>query len=1088
MLLLSEHLGVTLRDGLSLSCSPHYVSTEIVDTDATDERWRMPMLRSASFSSGKVAFLFALVLASVAVSHAQVSGPPSSNCHVTDGTFTACSNGKTEWSDVTPVAFPASNSYLYVNQDAAHKFLYLMYDLPLRMTTLAATDSVHIHFDTVETQSGGPALVVYDIDLFGDGQVSVLENGQPTPLGTIVGAVGFGPSPNSATSHVTAELQVPLAAGLPPSTYSSEPLFWGASLPPTPPSPPPCAVKVLGVCIKTQAQVLTWNQEAAANFDQAAFTLANAAILCPAVAQAAKAKADADWAAAADQAQATLDTLKVIFATKVAVTAAVAAAEQVLQAAELGGPDAAVAEAGLLALEGVVEIRESPEYAQVVAAVEALAVVAAEEAAAATAEQACEITAQAVAASYYAAGQAYLVLAQDPPDSNFTVIATPAVPSFSVQPFTTAAGFSQQLASDLNALFSNFEQQIALLRVIPTTLNRETGAIVAGNAFWQGQQTQAVQNYASQLVPLLQNELSLRTALANDFASSGVTFTFSPNNVANTLSLIKQNGFPADVTNALTQLGVDAPTQSTILQTALSTDPVLVASLGTGAFPQALSDPSFITATKDAVNAFAELAAIPFTYTYSGKAFQNLYSGFSCPPECNLSGSFTVAVPLGPDLANSSISPTSFGYTDGPVTITNLNATGSGFSVSTDSGGAITAWDVYVEQGASVTHPAGFGFVSLNPAGTFGNDYVYGDCTAASCFILAQNLSPGSWSVSQGSSVANTGSVTTATSAVVEANPDGDTVANRRGLAPTDAPTLQDQIQMIVQFRVIQNPSTNVTQLTTQLVNSLPPAVLPPSQAASIIDTIAKQVTMPPDRIPPVTSATQSPGLNANGWNNSSVTITFNSTDNELNGTGVKQIAITLSGAQSSAVVVPGPTASVQITAEGITTVTYFGTDNAGNQEAFKTLTVKIDKTPPVISGMPALGCIVSPLIRRDVQDHNRDDDRDHNREFVQIATVTASDALSGIATFIVTGATDEPTRSLDSTSPDIVITHNGPATYTVQVQVEPGNVYTLTASASDLAGNASTSTTMCTVPIRRERGQPGEHQDLDTRDIQGKR
>src|SRR5262249_45160601 len=36
--------------------------------------------------------------------------------------------------------------------------------------------------------------------------------------------------------------------------------------------------------------------------------------------------------------------------------------------------------------------------------------------------------------------------------------------------------------------------------------------------------------------------------------------------------------------------------------------------------------------------------------------------------------------------------------------------------------------------------------------------------------------------------------VTTATAAVVEANPNGDTVVNLRGLAPTDAPTLTDQI------------------------------------------------------------------------------------------------------------------------------------------------------------------------------------------------------------------------------------------------------------------------------------------------------
>jgi hypothetical protein len=299
------------------------------------------------------------------------------------------------------------------------------------------------------------------------------------------------------------------------------------------------------------------------------------------------------------------------------------------------------------------------------------------------------------------------------------------------------------------------------------------------------------------------------------------------------------------------------------------------------------------------------------------------------------------------------------------------------------------------------------------------------------------------------------GPVTTATAAVVEANANGDTIANLRGLAPTDAPTLQDQIQMIVQQRVIQNPSTDVTQLTTQLVKSLPSNILPPSQAANMINAVVKQV-VPPDKTPPVTTATPSPGPNVNGWNNTNVTVTFNSTDNEPNGTGVKQITVTLIGAQSGSVVIPGGTGAVQITTDGITVVTYFGTDNAGNQETPKTLAVQIDKTPPVISGMPAAGCTLWPP----------------NHRFVQVATVTAADALSGLApgAFKVTGASNEPIASADPMSTDIVITQTSPTTFTVQLRAErlgkgTGRVYTLNATASDLAANTATSTATCIVP-----------------------
>jgi hypothetical protein len=47
---------------------------------------------------------------------------------------------------------------------------------------------------------------------------------------------------------------------------------------------------------------------------------------------------------------------------------------------------------------------------------------------------------------------------------------------------------------------------------------------------------------------------------------------------------------------------------------------------------------------------------------------------------------------------------------------------------------------------------------------------------------------------------------------------------------------------------------------------------------------------------------------------------------------------------------VAGASASVNITNEGVTTISYFATDNAGNVEAAKTLTIQLDKTPPAIN------------------------------------------------------------------------------------------------------------------------------------------
>jgi len=144
----------------------------------------------------------------------------------------------------------------------------------------------------------------------------------------------------------------------------------------------------------------------------------------------------------------------------------------------------------------------------------------------------------------------------------------------------------------------------------------------------------------------------------------------------------------------------------------------------------------------------------------------------------------------------------------------------------------------------------------------------------------------------------------------------------------------------------------------------------------------------------------------------------------------------------------------VLITAEGTTGLTYFAIDNAGNPEAAKSLTVKIDKTPPVISGLPAPGCSLWPP----------------DLKFVQVATVTAMDALSGLVpgSFQVTGTSNEP-----SNKPEIVISPDGSGGYVVQLLADrsgtgTGRVYTLTATASDLAGNTATMNAPCTVPLNQ--------------------
>jgi Phosphodiester glycosidase len=206
------------------------------------------------------------------------------------------------------------------------------------------------------------------------------------------------------------------------------------------------------------------------------------------------------------------------------------------------------------------------------------------------------------------------------------------------------------------------------------------------------------------------------------------------------------------------------------------------------------------------------------------------------------------------------------------------------------------------------------------------------------------------------------------------------------------------------------------------------------------------------DLLPPHTTAQATPPPNANGWNNTNVQVTLTAQDDP--GGIVKQIEYSLTGAQTAASqVVTGNTATISLVNEGVTTITFFATDVAGNSESPQSLTVKIDKTRPVISGMPT-GCTLWPP----------------NHKLVTVGTVTAADALSGLApgSFQVTGTSNEGPG--DPQSPDIVVTPNGSGGFVVQLRADrSGNsndrVYNLTATASDLAGNTATATANCTVP-----------------------
>ncbi len=218
----------------------------------------------------------------------------------------------------------------------------------------------------------------------------------------------------------------------------------------------------------------------------------------------------------------------------------------------------------------------------------------------------------------------------------------------------------------------------------------------------------------------------------------------------------------------------------------------------------------------------------------------------------------------------------------------------------------------------------------------------------------------------------------------------------------------------------------------------------------SIAETTTQVI---PDPIPPTTTATLSSQPNAAGWNNSNVTVNLTSFDNP-GGPGVKQIQWSLAGAQAGSSTVPGSTTAVTISTEGITTLTYFATDNGGNQEKLHSVTVQIDKTSPVITASANPSVLWPP-----------------NGKMVNVTVSgTIMDATSGVnpnsATFAVvdTYGTVQP-------SGNVAVSGNGSYSFTVALEArrsgneQNGRTFTITVIVQDNAGNQSSALTAVVVP-----------------------
>lgn len=129
------------------------------------------------------------------------------------------------------------------------------------------------------------------------------------------------------------------------------------------------------------------------------------------------------------------------------------------------------------------------------------------------------------------------------------------------------------------------------------------------------------------------------------------------------------------------------------------------------------------------------------TYTYTGNNFLNVFLGaggndvpvsagyygtYSCPPECSITGSFTVAqaLPSGVLMSVGAVPPSqqlvlaSFRFTDGNTVWNNANSTASEFTFETTSMGGVAQWVISLSQDSGSLHYALFTTACFLPSST----------------------------------------------------------------------------------------------------------------------------------------------------------------------------------------------------------------------------------------------------------------------------------------------------------------------------------------------------------------------------------
>lgn len=187
-----------------------------------------------------------------------------------------------------------------------------------------------------------------------------------------------------------------------------------------------------------------------------------------------------------------------------------------------------------------------------------------------------------------------LLLAADPPDSNYTFIVTPTfatIPTVSV-----SQNLTQTEADVANALFKNESMIVGYIRAMLTTINRLSTAESANDQTSVLLQKQALASFQFKLSNLFGSEAALRKSFAASAKAAGHSYTISSAQVSNEEGNLS-GGWPAADLNFLNAFAGGSDMIDKGRRIAVVQDPNAVA----GTIPDLIALPALISALQQSV-------------------------------------------------------------------------------------------------------------------------------------------------------------------------------------------------------------------------------------------------------------------------------------------------------------------------------------------------------------------------------------------------------------------------------------------------------------------------------------------------------